>query len=66
MLSSELGHVVPVKTGLKQVGIYLPLISTLAAGALSVINTITIFIIIIVINDYPLEKGRFAKALLFP
>ena len=39
MQSSELGHVVPIKTGLKQVGIYLLLISMLAAGVLFVVKS---------------------------
>ena len=39
MLSSELGHVVPIKTDLKQVGIYLLLISMLGAGVLFVVKS---------------------------
>ena len=39
MQSSELGHVVPIKAGLKQVGIYLLLISMLAAGVLFVVKS---------------------------
>ena len=39
MLSSALGHVVPIKTDLKQVGIHLLLISMLGAGVLLVVKS---------------------------